>query len=75
MGILDSLAAFLGLRKRQVNVLIIGLDNSGKTCVINYLRNHCYKQRSPTSDTPTTGVGDVVPTMGLNVEHIRSMTT
>ncbi len=38
MGFLDSLAKWLGLRKRQAKVLCVGLDNSGKTTIINKLK-------------------------------------
>ena len=38
MGIFDRLGRFLGLRKTELNVLCIGLDNSGKTTIINKLK-------------------------------------
>lgn len=37
MGLFDKLAAWLGLKK-EVNVLCLGLDNSGKTTIINRLK-------------------------------------
>ena len=38
MGFLDKLAGWLGFRKKQVTVLCVGLDNSGKTTVINHFK-------------------------------------
>lgn len=38
MGLLDKLSSWLGLRKKEVNVLCLGLDNSGKTTIINQLK-------------------------------------
>lgn len=38
MGLLDKLSGWLGLRKKEVNVLCLGLDNSGKTTIINQLK-------------------------------------
>lgn len=38
MGLLDKLAGWLGLKKKEVNVLCLGLDNSGKTTIINQLK-------------------------------------
>lgn len=38
MGLLDKLTRWLGLRKKEVNVLCLGLDNSGKTTIINQLK-------------------------------------
>lgn len=38
MGLLDKLTSWLGLRKKEVNVLCLGLDNSGKTTIINQLK-------------------------------------
>lgn len=38
MGLFDKLAGWLGLKKKEVHVLCLGLDNSGKTTIINYLK-------------------------------------
>ena len=38
MGLLDSLATWLGLKQRQAKVICVGLDNSGKSTVINHLK-------------------------------------
>lgn len=29
MGILDKLAEFLGIKKKEANLIVVGLDNSG----------------------------------------------
>ena len=38
MGFFDRLGRLLGLKKKELNVLCIGLDNSGKTSIINKLK-------------------------------------
>lgn len=38
MGLLDRLSVLLGLKKKEVHVLCLGLDNSGKTTIINKLK-------------------------------------
>jgi len=38
MGVFDRLVSWLGLKKKEINVLCIGLDNSGKTTIINRLK-------------------------------------
>ena len=38
MGVFDRFARWLGIKKKDVNVLILGLDNSGKTTIINHLK-------------------------------------
>lgn len=38
MGVFDNLVKWLGLKKKEVNVLCLGLDNSGKTTIINKLK-------------------------------------
>lgn len=53
---LAFLKAF-GFAKEKVNVLVVGLDNSGKTTLINHLK--CKK----------TKVNEVVPTVGFSVEE------
>ncbi|XP_019738038.1 ADP-ribosylation factor-like protein 6 isoform X3 [Hippocampus comes] len=60
MGLLDKLSGWLGLRKKEVNVLCLGLDNSGKTTIINQLKP---------ANTPGQ---EVVPTIGFNIEKFKS---
>ncbi|XP_044221448.1 ADP-ribosylation factor-like protein 6 isoform X3 [Thunnus albacares] len=60
MGLLDKLTSWLGLRKKEVNVLCLGLDNSGKTTIINQLK--------PTN----TQAQEIVPTIGFNIEKFKS---
>lgn len=56
MGFFDRLAGLLGLRKKEVNVLVVGLNNSGKSTVINHFKRE--EERCI----------DIVPTVGFNVE-------
>lgn len=56
MPLFTQLLNFLGIRKREVNVLVVGLDNSGKTTVMNHFKPRNLK------------VQEIVPTVGFNVE-------
>lgn len=56
MGFLSTLAEWLGMKKKEANVVVLGLDNSGKTTIITKLKPE--EARSH----------DIVPTIGLNVE-------
>ncbi|XP_005747905.1 ADP-ribosylation factor-like protein 6 isoform X3 [Pundamilia nyererei] len=60
MGLLDKLTGWLGLKKKEVNVLCLGLDNSGKTTIINQLK------------PPNTQAQEIVPTIGFNIEKFKS---
>lgn len=60
MGFFDTLAQWLGIRKKEVNVLVVGLDNSGKTTIINHFKPNEAKNH------------DIVPTVGFNVERFTS---
>ncbi|KAK7904925.1 hypothetical protein WMY93_017532 [Mugilogobius chulae] len=60
MGLLDKLSGWLGLRKKEVNVLCLGLDNSGKTTIINQLK------------PANTQAQDIVPTIGFNIEKFKT---
>lgn len=60
MGLFDRLADILGLRKTEVTVLVIGLNNSGKSTLINKFKNQ--EERTM----------NVVPTVGFNVEKFQS---
>ncbi|XP_057708094.1 ADP-ribosylation factor-like protein 6 isoform X3 [Corythoichthys intestinalis] len=60
MGLLDKLSGWLGLRKKEVNVLCLGLDNSGKTTIINQMKP---------LNTPGQ---EIVPTIGFNIEKFKN---
>ncbi|VDK88269.1 unnamed protein product [Litomosoides sigmodontis] len=40
MGLLSQLSIALGVSRKQVSVLMIGLDNSGKSTIINQMKAH-----------------------------------
>ncbi|XP_029936803.1 ADP-ribosylation factor-like protein 6 isoform X2 [Myripristis murdjan] len=77
MGLLDKLSGWLGLRKKEVNILCLGLDNSGKTTIINQLKpaNHSC-QLGPLSEewqhASKTQAQEIVPTIGFNIEKFKS---
>ena len=60
MGLFDKLTNILGIRKKECNVLVVGLDNSGKSTVLNHFKPEEYKNP------------DIVPTVGFNVEKFKS---
>jgi len=49
----------LGLKKKECNVLVIGLDNSGKSTLLNHFKPD--DQQNP----------NIVPTVGFNVEKFK----
>ena len=59
MGLFDKLAYSFGLKKREANVLVVGLDNAGKSTVLNHFKPE--EQRST----------EVVPTVGYSVEKFK----
>ena len=58
MGFLERLSAIFGVKKRVASILCLGLDNSGKTTIINKLK----PEQSQTAD--------IVPTVGFTVEKL-----
>lgn len=58
MGIWDGFLSLLKLNKKRANVIVVGLDNAGKSSVVRYL------QSGSASLAP-------VPTIGLQVDTIR----
>ena len=56
MGFFNKLAQWLGMKKKNANVIVIGLDNSGKSTIVNKLKPEESKRH------------DIVPTIGFNVE-------
>lgn len=58
MGFFKRLLSALGVMKKQVSILVVGLDNSGKTTIIEKLK-------------PQKGrVSEVVPTVGFTVGEV-----
>ncbi|XP_072450711.1 ADP-ribosylation factor-like protein 6 [Chiloscyllium punctatum] len=60
MDFFNKLAVWLRLRRRDVNILCLGLDNSGKSTIINCLK--------PTS----AQAKDLFPTIGFSVEKFTT---
>jgi ADP-ribosylation factor-like protein 6 len=57
MGLFKQLASAFGLLRATVRILVVGLDNSGKTTLINHLK------------PKKAAVTEVVPTVGFQVEE------
>lgn len=60
MGFFDKLANFLGLKKKECSVLVVGLDNSGKSTILNHFKPDEEKYHN------------IVPTVGFTVEKFKS---
>lgn len=60
MGFFKAFAKWLGISKEEANILVIGLDNSGKTTILNQLKSEDYRSM------------DIVPTIGFNVEKLQT---
>ncbi|KAB7507565.1 ADP-ribosylation factor-like protein 6 [Armadillidium nasatum] len=60
MGMFDKLAFYVGLKKREANVLVIGLDNSGKSTMLNHFKPEAAKSM------------EVVPTVGFSIEKFKT---
>lgn len=61
MGIIDKLVNVLRFKKREARILVLGLNNSGKSTLLNQLKNEDGK--SP---------NEIVPTVGFSVERFKS---
>ncbi|XP_052779201.1 ADP-ribosylation factor-like protein 6 [Mya arenaria] len=60
MGFLDKLARLFGLRNEEANILVVGLDNSGKTTILNQMKGEDSRAM------------DIVPTIGFSVEKFKA---
>ena len=60
MGLFDRLANFLGLKKKECSCLVVGLDNSGKSTILNHFKSDDEKHHN------------IVPTVGFSVEKFKS---
>ncbi|EDV25171.1 uncharacterized protein TRIADDRAFT_25605 [Trichoplax adhaerens] len=60
MGLFDRFSGWFRSKKKECNILCIGLDNSGKSTIINRLKPEKTQQL------------DIVPTIGFSVEKFAS---
>lgn len=60
MGLFDMLAGMLKARQEKINILVIGLNNSGKSTIVNHFKDP--EERSQVC----------LPTVGFNVEKFQS---
>ena len=60
MGLFDRLANILGLKKKECSCLVVGLDNSGKSTILNHFKPEDEKYHN------------IVPTVGFSVEKFKS---
>ena len=56
----SKLASWLGLKKKEAQIIVLGLDNSGKTTILNRLKPENEQHH------------DIVPTVGFTVEQFQS---
>ncbi|XP_058054766.1 ADP-ribosylation factor-like protein 6 isoform X2 [Anopheles bellator] len=59
MGLFDKLANMLRMKKEQINILVVGLNNSGKSTIVNHFKN------------PNERTSIIVPTVGFSVERFE----
>lgn len=59
MGLFDLISDALGFKRREAKILVIGLDNSGKTTLINHLK------------PKKASTFEVTPTVGFQVEELK----
>eukprot|EP01031_Cornospumella_fuschlensis_P047040 gene47040-57603_t len=52
MDLFELIASAFGMRKKQARILVVGLDNSGKTTLIHHIKP---KKASTLEVTPTVG--------------------
>ena len=56
----DSFLTWLKIKKKKANILIVGLDNSGKSTVVQYFQSGGKRTE------------ETVPTIGFKVETFQS---
>lgn len=60
MGFFQTIQTLFGSSNRQVEIIVLGLDNSGKTTIINQLK------------PPDAQASSITPTVGYNVERFTA---
>lgn len=60
MGLFDKLSRILKLKKETMTILVVGLNNSGKSTILNHFKNT--DERNSIT----------VPTVGFSIEKFQS---
>ncbi|XP_038110644.1 ADP-ribosylation factor-like protein 6 isoform X2 [Culex quinquefasciatus] len=60
MGLFDKLSSMLKIKKEQINILVVGLNNSGKSTIVNRFKN------------PDERSNVIVPTVGFSIERFQN---
>ena len=69
VGFFQNFLSFLSFKKKRANVLVVGLDNSGKSTVVNY-----FKAAGSAAGTAAQRSADnIVPTIGFQVDQFKSL--
>lgn len=58
MVFLEKVLSLFGLRKKEASILVVGLDSSGKTTILNHFKENEEK-------------GEIIPTVGFSVEKFK----
>ena len=66
MGLFSYLMSFMVTKKQNVNILIVGLDNSGKTSIVERMKLRAVGGRGGSFET------EVAPTVGFNVDSFAA---
>ncbi|EDS35784.1 conserved hypothetical protein [Culex quinquefasciatus] len=61
MGLFDKLSSMLKIKKEQINILVVGLNNSGKSTIVNRFKN------------PDERSNVIVPTVGFSIERFQTV--
>lgn len=61
MGFFDMIASVFGMSRQEAKILVIGLDNSGKSTLIHHLK----------PKTATATPFEVTPTVGFQIEEFK----
>ncbi|KAL1401915.1 hypothetical protein pipiens_001911 [Culex pipiens pipiens] len=61
MGLFDKLSSMLKIKKEQINILVVGLNNSGKSTIVNRFKN------------PDERSNVIVPTVGFSIERFQTI--
>ena len=71
MGVLNKLLSFFG-SKKQAQILVVGLDNSGKSTLINYIKSGAKFTKTTSKHANSANNNEeVVPTIGFQVEEFQ----
>ncbi len=68
---INKVAEIIGFKKHEAKIIVIGLDNSGKSCIVNFLKENRAKSSKKKKNNNENEKFESTPTVGFAKEEFE----